>query len=333
MKKVLSGIQPTGDMHFGNYFGAVRNWVAMQEQYNCLYCVVDYHSITMPYDPIKLRENTWTMIFYVLACGVKPENLFIQSLVPEHTELGWILGCVTSYGQLSRMTQFKDKTAQLEEKGGDGFISAGLFTYPVLQAADILLYQADYVPVGIDQVQHLELTRNIAERFNGQFGKPFFTLPEPMLTDFPKIMSPADPTRKMSKSLGEKHYINLFAEEARIRKQIQSAVTDSGVASESMAPGVKNLFEMIRACGQMEAHTALMDSYNAGSLRYGDLKAATADALVAESAPIRERYQAILADKKHIKEQVKAASEQIRKRAQGTIKEVKDLTGLSNVKF
>ena len=148
MKNVLSCIQPTGDIHLGNYFGAVQNYVKLQSDYNCTYGVVDYHSMTMPYSPIKLRENTWNMIFQLMACGVKTENLFIQSLVPEHVELSWILSCVCSFGELSRMTQFKDKSEQLTSSDKDSFISAGLFLYPVLQAADILIYHADYVPVG-----------------------------------------------------------------------------------------------------------------------------------------------------------------------------------------
>ena len=150
-KQVLSAIQPTGDMHYGNYFGAIKNWVELQENYNCTFGVVDYHAITMPYNHKKLRENTLDLIFNLLATGIQAENLFIQSLIPEHTELCWIFNCFTSYGQLTRMTQFKDKSAQNDEKGDDGFISAGLLDYPVLQAADILIYRAEYVPVGKDQ--------------------------------------------------------------------------------------------------------------------------------------------------------------------------------------
>ena len=178
MKRVLSAIQPTGDLHLGNYFGAVKNWVELQDKYSCVYGVVDYHTMTMPYKALDLRENTWKMVFQLLACGVKAENLFIQSLVPEHTELNWVLGCVTSYGEVSKMTQFKDKRDQLEEKDNQAFISAGLFSYPILQAADILIYKADYVPVGKDQEQHLELSRNIAARFNKQFGTEYFAQTE-----------------------------------------------------------------------------------------------------------------------------------------------------------
>ncbi len=202
MKTVLSAIQPTGDMHLGNYFGAVKNWVDLQEKYKCYYGVVDYHAMTMPYDVNKLRTNTWDLITNLVAVGVKPENLFIQSLVPEHTELGWILNCFCSYGQLTRMTQFKDKSQQVKEGAKEEFISVGLLDYPVLQTADILIYRADYVPVGKDQEQHLELARDIAQRFNTQVGKEYFVLPEPLYTETPKIRSTADPARIMCKSAG-----------------------------------------------------------------------------------------------------------------------------------
>lgn len=330
-KKVLSCIQPTGDMHFGNYFGAVKNWVDLQGQYDCFYGVVDFHAMTMPYQPKKLRENSWELIFNLIAAGVEPSNLFIQSLVPEHTELCWIFNCFTSYGQLTRMTQFKDKSAQTSEIEGDGFISAGLLDYPVLQAADILIYRADYVPVGKDQEQHLELTRNIAQRFNNQVGKEYFVLPEPLFTDFPKIMSPADPTRKMSKSAGEKHYINVFADDAKIRKQVRSAVTDTGdTPAGEMSPGVKNLFEMLRAAGHQAVYDQLLQEYQAGSLQYAKLKDATADALISIASPARERRAALLDTKKEVKESIKSASATIRRRAQETLRAVKELAGLMN---
>lgn len=334
MKTVLSGIQPTGDLHLGNYFGAVQNWVRLQEQYRCYYSVVDYHCMTMPYKADSLRENTWKMAFYLLACGIRTENLFIQSLVPEHVELSWVLGCLSSYGELTRMTQFKDKTQQLEESSGkDAFVSLGLFAYPVLQAADILIYRADYVPVGKDQEQHLELSRNIAQRFNFQFGKEYFVHPEPLFTETPKILSPADPTRKMSKSLGEKHYINLFGEEDRVRKQIKSAVTDTGdTPAGQMSPGVQNLFEILRASGNTAAHDSLMADYHAGALRYSDLKEAVADTVATLVNSLRERYQTINADKKNVKEQVMASSAEIRKVAQQTLKEVREIVGLTNLR-
>jgi tryptophanyl-tRNA synthetase len=331
-KTVLSAIQPTGDMHLGNYFGAVRNWVDLQASYRCFYGVVDYHAMTMPYQVEKLRTNTWDLISNLVAVGVKPENLFIQSLVPEHTELGWILNCFCSYGQLTRMTQFKDKSHQVKDGGKEDFISVGLLDYPVLQTADILIYKADFVPVGKDQEQHLELARDIAHRFNTQVGKEYFVMPEPLYTETPKIRSTADPTRKMSKSAGEKHYINVFADEATIRRQIKSAVTDSGdTPAGTMAEGVANLFELIKACGWTENHNSLMDAYRADTLKYVDLKQTAADALVQLTQGFIERKKEINADKRKLKDQIRQSSAEIRRIAQETLKEVKDLTGLLNV--
>ncbi len=333
-KRVLSGIQPTGHMHFGNYFGAVKNWVELQEKYECVYTVVDYHAMTMPYQPGKLRENTWDLIFNLLATGVRAENLCIQSLIPEHAELCWILNCFTSYGLLARMTQFKDKSAQSAESSGEGFISAGLFDYPVLQAADILIYRADYVPIGKDQEQHLELTRNIAQRFNNQVGKEYFVLPEPLFTKVLKVRSTADPEKKMSKSLGPKHYINVFEEEGRLRKQIRSAVTDTGNAPEGgMSPGVENLFLLLSAAGKTEIHDQLMAAYQAGELQYVVLKDAVADTLAELSNAFRAHKAQLLANKKEVKNQIKASSAGIRKRAQETVREVKELVGLQNVRL
>ncbi len=333
-KNVLSCIQPTGDMHLGNYFGAVKNWVDLQENYNCYYGVVDYHAMTMPYDPKKLRNNTWELIYNLIAVGIEPKNLFIQSLIPEHAELCWIFNCYCSYGHLSRMTQFKDKSQQSKSSGKEDFISAGLLDYPVLQAADILMYHADFVPVGKDQEQHLELSRAIAQRFNNQVGKEYFVLPETLFTETPKIKSTADPSRKMSKSAGEKHYISIFSEEARIRKQVRSAVTDLGEPEAGkMSEGVENLFTLLRASGNMSDHDNLMTEYNKGALKYVELKDAVGETLVNLTNTFKEKKAEITADKREIKYQIKQSSEEIRKIAQNTLKEVKDLTGLLNVKF
>ncbi|MEM9525266.1 MAG: tryptophan--tRNA ligase [Bacteroidota bacterium] len=333
-KTILSGIQPTGKLHFGRYFGAVENWKRLQEEYDCLYMVVNYHAMTMPFTAKKLAEQSWELCFNLMACGIEPENIFIQSLVPEHTELNWILNCFTSYGQLSRMTQFKDKSSQNDDKGSEGFISAGLFDYPVLQAADIMIYKAGLVPVGKDQEQHLELTRNIAQRFNNFAGKEFFPIPEALYTKVPKVMSTADPSRKMSASLGDKHNIDVFAEEARIRKQVGSAVTDSGGAvAGAMSAGVSNLFQLLDASGRTEAHASLLQDYEQGSLKYSDLKKEVADGLIAISSGIRERLAELKSDRKAVKNQIKQSSYEIRKRAQATVKEVKDICGLMNVRY
>jgi len=332
-KRVLSAIQPTGDMHYGNYFGAVQNWVKLQEKYECLYGVVDYHAMTMPYKPKKLRENTWELIFNLIALGVKEENLFIQSLIPEHTELCWIFNNYAAMGRVENMTQFKDKSQQSTAKS-EGFISVGLFDYPVLQAADILIYKADYVPVGADQKQHLELTREIAQRFNNQVGTEYFALPEILFTETPKIRSTADPSRKMSKSAGEKHIISVFADEQVIRKRIRSAVTDAGDTPEGeMSDGVKNLFELLKAAGDMDSHASLMEDYENGQMQYSVLKETVAEALVSLSLAFTEKKKAVLAEKKDVKYRIKQSSGKIRKLAQQTVREVKDLCGLVNVKF
>ncbi len=330
---MLSCIQPTGDMHFGNYFGAVKNWVDIQQHYDCFYGVVDYHAMTMPYHPKQLQENTWELIFNLIAAGVKTKNLFIQSLVPEHSELSWILNCFASYGQLTRMTQFKDKTQQVEDGNADGFISAGLLDYPVLQAADILIYKADFVPVGKDQEQHLELTRNIAQRFNNQVGQEYFVLPEPLFTETPKVMSPADPYKKMSKSAGEKHYIPVFSTPEKIKKQIRSAVTDTGdTPSGEMSQGLINLFELLKAAGKMDYYNDLMTDYQAGTLKYVFLKDTVADALSEISVSMVGRRRQLNENKEEVKEMIRNASAEIRKVAQKTLKEVKELAGLMNVK-
>lgn len=332
-KRVLSCIQPTGDIHYGNYFGAVSNWVQLQDTYETYYGVVDYHAMTMPYNPKKLRENTWELIFNLMALGIRAENLFIQSLVPEHTELGWIFNNFASIGRVENMTQFKDKSQQ-SKSSKDGFISVGLFDYPVLQAADILIYRADYVPVGDDQRQHLELTREIAQRFNHQVGKEYFVMPETLLTKTPKIKSTADPSRKMSKSAGEKHYISVFAEEARIRKQIRSAVTDTGdTPAGQVSEGVANLFEILRATGDNATADQLWQEYQQATLKYSTLKEVVAEGLVKLTHSFSESKKEILANKKEYKNKIKASSAEIRKTAQQTLAEVKDLCGLVNVKY
>jgi tryptophanyl-tRNA synthetase len=332
-KQVLSCIQPTGNLHIGRYFGALKNWVELQNKYDSIYGVVDYHAMTMPFNPLKLRQATWDVTFNLIAIGIDPDRIFVQSLIPEHAELAWILNCVTSYGELGRMVQFKDKSVQAQESSKDAFISAGLFTYPALQAADILIYKADYVPVGKDQDQHLELTRNIAQRFNHLVGREYFVLPEPLYTETPKVMSTANPQIKMSASKGEKHSIDVFADPEKIRKQIRSAVTDTGeTKAGEMSPGVANLFSLLKAAGDSERYSSLRADHVAGVLKYVDLKDAVADAVINVTDPFRVKRAEIVADKKLYKQRVKDASIAIRARASKTLKEVKDLVGLLNVK-
>lgn len=329
---VLSAIQPTGDLHLGNYLGAVQNWVRIQRDYRCFYGVVDYHTMTMPYQAGKLRENTWNMVFQLLSCGVEPEYMFVQSLVPEHAELSWILGCLVSYGDLSRMTQFKDKSELVKEKDKDAFVSGGLFYYPVLMAADILIYRADYVPVGKDQEQHLELSRGIVNRFNHQFNTDYFKEPQALYTEVPKVMSLADPLKKMSKSLGEKHVVNLFGDTDRIRKQVRSAVTDTGdVEPGAMSPGVENLFRLLKVCGPPELYESLLADQSSGQLRYSDLKNALGDALVDLALGLQDRYAELKSRKREIRDMVKDSSAKIRLRAQETLREVRDLAGLMSL--
>ena len=332
-KQVLSGIQPTGNLHLGRYFGAVKNWVDLQEKYDCIYCVVDYHALTMPFNPKSLRDQIWNLAFDLVAVGLKPENMFIQSMVPEHTELAWIFNCLSSYGEVSRMTQFKEKSQQINEKDKDAFISTGLFTYPVLQAADILIYRADYVPVGKDQDQHLELSRNIAQRFNMVVGEEYFVLPETLYTETPKVMSTAEPLKKMSASLGPKHFVNVFSDPDIIRKQIKTAVTDSGdTPTGQLSAGVENLFSLLEASGGKEIAGSLRNDAKNGSLQYGKLKETTADYIISLTDSFRQKRKEIDQDQENYKNQIKDSSIRIRRQAQKTIMEVKDLIGLTNVK-
>lgn len=333
-KRVVSCVQPTGEIHLGNYFGAIKNWVNIQEQYDCVYGIVDLHAMTMPYDPNALKENTIRMAAELLACGIDPDKsiLFTQSLVPQHTELAWIFNCVASYGELSRMTQFKDKSEQLETGTKGHFVSAGLFTYPVLQAADVLIYKAELVPVGKDQEQHLELTRNIAVRFNNQFGE-YFPEPQPLFTEIPKLMSLADPTKKMSKSLGEKHFIGLFETEENVRKKVRSAVTDTGEQFDGiMSAGVENLFNLLKASGGDEVVTSLMIDFNNGILKYSVLKEDVADSLILLTKRFIDRKNEIMKDKGAIERIIQEMSAKARDITSQTIREVRDLTGLPQIR-
>jgi len=334
-QRVLSCIQPTGDMHIGNYFGAVANWVKMQDQYKCLYGVVDLHAMTMPYKAEKLRTQTENLFIDLLACGVDPEKciLFVQSLVPEHTELCWIFSCLASFGDLTRMTQFKEKSKVIDSSGSGNFISGGLFIYPVLQAADILVYRADKVPVGKDQEQHLELAREIARNFNRQFGD-YFPEPKPLFTKTHKIASTADPTAKMSKSSGEKHYIGLFEDEKITRKKIKSAVTDSGtpLPDGEMSPGVANLLSILTACGKDEDAKSFAADYHSGGIHYGDLKGVVAEALVELTGRLKNRRDEIASDLEAVREIMIESSKQARAIAGATLKDVRVLVGLPRMR-
>jgi tryptophanyl-tRNA synthetase len=288
---------------------------------------VDYHAITIEIDPKMLRTASRAMALDLIACGIDPERaiLFVQSAVPEHTELAWVFGCVTSYGDLTRMTQFKDKSA------GKKFVSAGLFTYPILQAADILLYRADGVPVGEDQVQHLELSRRIARRFNARFGE-FFPEPEPIVGKGARIMSLADPTIKMSKSAGEAHYIGVMEDESSIRKKVRSAVTDTGlVAGEEMSPGVANLFEILELATELSGDPSIVAElradFAAGKLMYSRLKDAVFESLMKVLRPIQQHRAELEASGK-VEEILAQGANKARAIAQENIARVRDLAGL-----
>jgi tryptophanyl-tRNA synthetase len=297
--RVFSGIQPTADsFHLGNYLGALQSWVALQDDHDTFYCVVDQHAITVEHDPQLLRRRTLVAAAQLLAAGLDPQRttLFVQSQVPEHAQLAWVLSCLTGFGEASRMTQFKDKTS----RGGAERSSVGLFTYPILQAADILLYHADRVPVGEDQRQHLELTRTLAQRFNTRFGETF-VVPQPhILTGTAKILDLSDPTAKMSKSSASATgVLDLLDEPAVNVKKIRSAVTDTGreVRVDPDKPGVSNLVVILAALSG--STPAGVEEQFAGR-GYGDLKAAVADAFVATFTPFRERTLALLDDPDHL---------------------------------
>lgn len=322
--RIFSGIQPTGELHIGNYFGAISRWVELQRGNDCIYCIVDYHALTNEDTvPDDLRRARRGLALDLVACGIDPERsiLYVQSDVPEHTELCWILGCVASYGDLTRMTQFKQKSADQE------FINSGLFYYPVLQAADILLYRADHVPVGEDQLQHLEEARRIARRFNFRFGETF-PEPEPILGEGARVMSLADPERKMSKSAGPDHYIGLMEPEGAIRKKVRSAVTDVGLTpGQALSAGVANLFALLELVAPEEVVEGLRRDHGAGKLLYRDLKESLFTYLMQILCPIRTRRQEL--EEKDVGDEILAAgAERARAIARETMREVRARVGL-----
>jgi tryptophanyl-tRNA synthetase len=317
--RVLSGIQPTANsFHLGNYLGAVRQWVALQNEYDAYYCVVDLHAITAGQDPTQLRERTRLAVAQLLAAGLDPERctLFVQSHVPEHAQLAWILGCVTAFGEASRMTQFKDK-AQRQETDR---VSVGLFTYPILQAADILLYQTELVPVGADQKQHLELARDLAQRFNQRFGETF-RVPQPyIVAGTAKIGDLQDPAAKMSKSASSPSgIISLLDEPGVSARKIRSAVTDSGreiVYDQERKPGISNMLAILSALTGREV-PELVKAYDRRG--YGDLKADLADAVTEFVSPFRARTQSWLEDTEELDRILACGAEKAQKVAAQTL--------------
>ncbi len=326
-QRVLSGIQPTADsFHLGNYLGAVRNWVPLQDSHDAFYCVVDLHAITNPHDPAALRRRTRVAAAQLLAAGLDPDRcaLFVQSHVPQHAELAWVMECITGFGEASRMTQFKDRTARY----GSDKVGVGVFTYPILQAADILLYQANVVPIGEDQRQHIELTRDLAQRFNSRFGDTFVIPDALIVKETAKIVDLADPAAKMSKSSeSQAGVIDILEEPAAITKKIKRAVTDTGTEvrfDPAKQPGVSNLLTIQSTLSGRQIEE-LVTSY-AGK-GYGDLKSEVAAVVVDYLTPLRERTQKWLSDEAGLDEVLATGAARAREVAGATLAAAYDAVG------
>lgn len=318
-KRIFSGIQPTNTPHLGNYLGALQNWIKLQDEYDCAYSIVDLHSITVRQDPQKLRKQIFESYSLLLAMGVDPKKsiAFVQGHNPAHAELSWVLSCYTQFGELSRMTQFKDKSAKHPDN-----INAGLFTYPVLMAADILLYQADLVPVGIDQKQHLEITRNIAERFNNLYGE-VFTMPEPYIPQVSaKIMSLQDPTKKMSKSDDNPNAnISVLDDRDTIIRKFKRAVTDSDteICAKEGKEGIINLMSIYSAVTDKKFEEIENEFKGKG---YGDFKTAVGEVVADHLEPMQKEYAKISADKAYIEQCMKDGAERAYKASRKTLQKV-----------
>lgn len=324
---VLSGCQPSGQLTLGNYIGALRQWVNMQDGHDCLYMLVDLHAITVRQDPKALYQACLDGLALYIACGISPEKstIFMQSHVPEHAQLGWIMNCYTQMGELNRMTQFKDKSAKNVSN-----INSGLYTYPTLMAADILLYQANQVPVGDDQKQHLELTRDIAARFNNLYGDTF-TVPEPFIPEFgARVMSLQEPTKKMSKSDDNvNNFVGLLEEPKKIAKKIKRAVTDSDEQAriyfdKQEKPGVSNLLSIL-SCATGTPIEKLVPTYE--DKMYGHLKTDVADAVVSLIEPIQEKFHALRSDQTELDRIMKNGADKASERASKTLAKVYEAVG------
>ena len=319
MDTVFSGIQPSGELHLGNYLGAVRNWVDLQEQYRCFFCVVDYHAITQDYDPAVLSKRTLEMASDLIACGIDPERsvLFVQSSVPEHAELCWVLNTVTPFGDLGRMTQFKDKVGRSAAN-----LHVGLFDYPVLMAADILLYGADLVPVGDDQKQHMEFTRHVARKFNGLYGE-VFKIPEVFTPRTgARLMGLQTPSVKMSKSdRNEDNYVALLDRPEVVRRKIKTAVTDSGseIRCDAAKPGISNLITIYAAVSG-ESVESIQNRY-AGQ-GYAEFKRNLAELIIDFLSPIQARYASIAADPAMLAEVLHRGARNAAERSEATLSRV-----------
>ena len=323
-----SGVQPSGNLTIGNYLGAIRNFSLYSEKYKCFYCVVDQHAITVRQVPAELRRRTYETLALYIACGLDPQKntLYVQSHVPAHTELAWMLNCFTMFGELSRMTQFKDKSARHADN-----VNAGLFTYPVLMAADILLYQTDVVPIGSDQKQHVELARNIVDRFN-QLYPDTFTMPEPIVPKAgARIMSLAEPTKKMSKSdENENAVVRILDDKDAIIRKFKRAVTDSGseirVAEDK--PGVTNLIT-IYSCFTGKSVEEIEREFD--GVGYGEFKIAVGQACAERLAPVQEEYRRLLADKAYLESVMKNGADEAAYYARKTLSKVRRKLGFVNL--
>ena len=328
-KICFSGVQPSGNLTIGNYLGAIRNFATFSEAYKCFYCVVDQHAITVRQTPADLRRRTYETLALYMACGLDPEKntLYVQSHVPAHAELSWILNCYTMFGELSRMTQFKDKSSKHADN-----VNAGLFTYPVLMASDILLYQTDVVPVGIDQKQHVELCRNIAERFNQVFPDTF-TVPEPIIPqNGKKIMSLADPTKKMSKSdENQNAIVYILDDRDTIIRKFRRAVTDSDTAVRFAEgkDGINNLMTIYSCFTGKDMAEIEREFAGKG---YGDFKLAVGEVTADALAPVQARYKELLADKAGIEAQMKRGAEEAAYYARKTLSKVQKKLGFVQIR-
>jgi tryptophanyl-tRNA synthetase len=323
MSRVFSGIQPTGDIHIGNYVGALRQWVSLMDRHECIYAVVDYHAIIVEYDVSSLRQRSLDTALILIACGLDPEkcHIVVQSHVPEHTELGWVFNCVTPIGEAERMTQFKDKSRQHKSN-----INMGLLDYPVLQAADILVYKAGFVPVGEDQVQHIELSREIARKFNGRFGDTF-PEPEAILSSAPRIMG-TEGKNKMSKTLN--NYIGILEEESSVWEKLRTAVTDVARVrrSDPGNPEVCNIYTMHRAFSPTEVLEELGRGCRSASIGCIDCKRILLKNMMAELTPIRERAVSLREHPQFVMDVVRKGAAECRRMAEETMNEVRSALGL-----
>jgi tryptophanyl-tRNA synthetase len=320
---VLSGIQPSGELHIGNYLAAIKNWVELQDKYPCYFFIADYHSLTEIYNPKEKLGQIYDLAVDLLALGLDPKKstIFIQSHIPECTELAWIFNTITPISYLERMTQFKDKAEKQKEN-----INVGLFDYPVLQAADILLYKANLVPVGQDQVQHVELTRDIARFFNRRFGETFVE-PKPILTPTPKIMSLVEPEKKMSKSTGPDHYIGINDSPEVIREKLKKAVTGMGTEDKPSA-GAQNLLKLLKEFGAENEYKKFRKTQDNKTIKYSELKKTLAEVISIYFEPFREERKKLAKKPNYIKKVLEGGTKKASKVAKETLLEVKKKIGV-----